>query len=124
MTRPTPKTGEIYRHFKGSFYKIICVGKNSETNEKMVVYVPCKKEQIIDPEMDLDRIKKIWRTIYVTPEGTELCVSSLDKFMSEVDHNEYPNASQKFRFKRYTVEEGSDAIERIYRSLTGDCSVI
>jgi hypothetical protein len=34
----TISPGEKYRHFKGNEYKIICVGKNSETEEDMVVY--------------------------------------------------------------------------------------
>ena len=32
------KAGEIYRHFKGPFYFIICVGLDSETRERIVVY--------------------------------------------------------------------------------------
>lgn len=30
--------GEVYRHFKGPFYHVICIGYDSETQEKMVVY--------------------------------------------------------------------------------------
>ena len=30
--------GEVYRHFKGPFYYVICVGLDSETQERMVVY--------------------------------------------------------------------------------------
>lgn len=36
MEKPQP--GETYKHFKGNEYKIICVGKSSETEEEMVVY--------------------------------------------------------------------------------------
>ncbi len=32
------KQGEIYRHFKGPFYYVICVGLDSETRERVVVY--------------------------------------------------------------------------------------
>ena len=32
------KEGEIYRHFKGPFYYVICVGFDSETQERVVVY--------------------------------------------------------------------------------------
>lgn len=28
----------IYRHYKGNFYKVLAVGKHTETNEDMVVY--------------------------------------------------------------------------------------
>lgn len=30
--------GEVYEHYKGSRYKILCVGRNSETLEESVVY--------------------------------------------------------------------------------------
>lgn len=28
----------IYRHFKGGMYEVLCIAKNSETLEEMVVY--------------------------------------------------------------------------------------
>lgn len=30
--------GQTYKHFKGNEYEIVCIGKNSETEEVMVVY--------------------------------------------------------------------------------------
>ena len=42
------KTGEKYRHFKGGIYQIVCVAKNSESLEDMVVY-----KSVTEPE-------KIW----------------------------------------------------------------
>ena len=35
MSRKEPKRGEIWKHFKGNYYKIICIGHHSETGEKM-----------------------------------------------------------------------------------------
>lgn len=32
------KQGQIYRHFKGPFYYVICIGLDSETRERIVVY--------------------------------------------------------------------------------------
>lgn len=32
------KEGEVYRHFKGPFYYVICIGLDSETQERLVVY--------------------------------------------------------------------------------------
>lgn len=33
-----PCAGEIYRHYKGNIYKVVCVARHSETLEDMVVY--------------------------------------------------------------------------------------
>lgn len=38
MNGTDPRKSEIWRHFRGKFYKIICIGHHSETGEKMVVY--------------------------------------------------------------------------------------
>ena len=77
--RDIPKINEIYRHFKGNCYKIIAVGHHSETKEKMVVYydLSCKNSSVKDP-----------------------CIRPLDMFMSEVDHEKYPDVKQKYRFER------------------------
>lgn len=37
-TRPEPKPGETWKHFKGGEYAIICIAFHSETREKYVVY--------------------------------------------------------------------------------------
>jgi hypothetical protein len=34
----TPQPGEKYRHFKGNEYEIVCIGRDSETEEEKVVY--------------------------------------------------------------------------------------
>ena len=34
----TPKTGEIYRHYKGDLYKIVALALHSTDNEYTVVY--------------------------------------------------------------------------------------
>ena len=71
MTREEPKKGEIWRHFKGGYYKIICIGHHSETGEKMVVYVK------VTPVYDISD------DIYVVMD--EPCIRPLDMFLSEVD---------------------------------------
>lgn len=68
-----PKKGEIYRHFKGNLYEIIIIARDSETLEEKVVY----KE--VDGE-----------SAYVRP---------LPMFVSLVDKEKYPNATQEFRFQ-------------------------
>ena len=40
------KVGSIYQHFKGKEYKIIGIGKQSETLEDMVVYKPMYKSEV------------------------------------------------------------------------------
>ena len=79
MDRQIPKPGEVFKHFKGNFYKILAVGHHSETKEKLVVDFDLsgKNSTIIDP-----------------------CIRPLEMFMSEVDHEKYPDVSQKYRFER------------------------
>ena len=79
MDRDIPKAGEYFRHFKGNCYKIIAVGHHSETKEKMVIYYDMSgmNSTIDDP-----------------------CIRPLEMFMSEVDHEKYPNTTQKYRFER------------------------
>ena len=67
------KEGQIYRHFKGHKYKVLCIGKDSETLNKVVIY------------------KNI--------DNNEIWVRPLDMFSSLVDKNKYPDVKQKYRFE-------------------------
>lgn len=80
----TIAAGKIYRHFKGNYYQVMCLALDTETQQMMVIY------QRLDVDKDADADKFI-------------CCRPLSMFASEVDHEKYPTATQKWRFQR--VEE-------------------
>lgn len=73
------KPNTVYRHFKGSKAYIITLARHSETNEELVIYC-C---------VDNDNTNHT-NGIYARPK---------DMFLSEVDHEKYPNVKQKYRFE-------------------------
>ena len=74
------KPNTIYRHFKGFRAFVITVAKHSETNEDLVIYC------CVDNDSSTDHKDGI----YARP---------LDMFLSEVDHEKYPDVKQKYRFE-------------------------
>ena len=74
------QTGGVYRHFKGFTAKIITVATHTETGESLVVY-ECNGKAVNSNHED---------GIYARP---------LEMFLSEVDHEKYPDVEQKYRFE-------------------------
>ena len=79
------KPNTVYRHFKGSKAYVITVAKHSETGEDLVIYC-C---------VDNDNTNHK-NGIYARP---------IDMFLSEVDHEKYPDVKQKYRFEEIKGDE-------------------
>ena len=73
----------IYRHFKGNYYLVEDIAKDSETENEYVIY----------------------RALY---GNNELLIRPLYMFLSEVDHEKYPDIKAKYRFELQEMDSKKD----------------
>ena len=73
------KNNGVYRHFKGDYYLVCDVAIHSEDRNEYVIY----------------------RALY---GNNGLYIRPKDMFLSEVDHEKYPNVKQKYRFELQNIE--------------------
>lgn len=98
MERTDIKIGDIVQHFKRELidtsnnktkdlylYKILNIAEHTETKEKLVIY----------QALYCDESKGINFDVFARP---------YDMFMSEVDHEKYPDIKQKYRFESYKAK--------------------
>lgn len=77
------KINGIYRHFKGDYYLVENIAIDSETDEELVIY----------------------RMLY---GDCHLYARPKDMFLSEVDHEKYPQVEQKYRFELQDIASVKD----------------
>ena len=74
--------GQVYRHFKGDYYLVEALARDSETNEPCVIY----------------------RKLY--GDGG-LWLRPLEMFLSRVDREKYPDAPQEYRFELQEIKSAA-----------------
>lgn len=73
------KINTVYRHFKGDLYLVEAIAEHTETGENMVIY----------------------RALY---GDFKLYARPYNMFISEVDHEKYPDVKEQYRFEEAKIE--------------------
>ena len=71
------KENTIYRHFKGNFYRVLYIAYDAEHDKNGVM------EKLV---------------VYQSNHDGKILVRSYENFISKVDKEKYPNATQEYRF--------------------------
>lgn len=88
--------GDVVQHFKREWenpdtsqylYRVMAFAQHTETGEKLVIY----------------------QALYAP---FQTCARPYDMFMSEVDHEKYPNAKQKYCFEKVIIGENRVSKEK------------
>ena len=74
MKREDVKENTLVRHFKGGYYRIVGIAKDTESDKDLVIYSPHNASELM----------------YARP---------LDMFLSKVDKTKYPDVRQEYRFE-------------------------
>ncbi len=80
--RETMSEGKLNEEPNMYLYEIIGTSRHTESKEELMIYKPLYHTDCID--------------------GVDYAARPLAMFMSEVDHEKYPDIKQKYRFEEYT----------------------
>ena len=86
----TIKPFQIYRHFKGNYYQVVCIAENSESGKQEVIY----------------------RALY---GDNKIYARDLEMFTSDVDKEKYPDVAQVKRFEPVEYEDAVKTKEQTAR---------
>lgn len=122
----------IYKHFKGNFYAVVGIARSFKLPEgsTQLKYINTEITKPFQNAVDCTTEELSYVPIYTTPKGEywqeekeedvviyvnlyasekwqigTLFARPLEEFLSETDHEKYPNVKQKYRFEEVITEQ-------------------